>query len=203
MDEEFAALAERLSGEAATPAERALYERAVACAREGTPAAREELARMLETAGQPLWVRELAAFALGTLGDRRAFEPLVLLLNYRDPVRAAAAGAALARLGDARTARAAAALAANPLRTSYALHAVRLLAALRAPESVPTLIGTLERLVGEPGRHWEVAAACIEGLGALGDERAVPALSAARVYPELRTAAGEALARIWRGSPSA
>ncbi len=69
----------------------------------------------------------------------------MLLLNHRDPPRCAAAAQALARLGDPRTARAAAALATNELRVAYALHPVRLLAELRAPEAVPALITTLRR----------------------------------------------------------
>ncbi|MEV6103958.1 HEAT repeat domain-containing protein [Streptomyces sp. NPDC051940] len=200
-DDDFRALTERVRGELKGHGQWALYERTVTFARQGTSTARDELARTLELPGHPLWARELAAFSLGTLGDRRAFETLVLLLNYRDPVRAATAAEALARLGDPRTARAAAALATNPLRTSYSLHAVRLLGRLRAPESVPALISALERLVQGPDHHWAVAAACIEALGAMGDDRAVPVLSSARVFPELREPAGGALARIWRESP--
>jgi HEAT repeat protein len=201
MDDEFQALTRRVRAELHGQREWARFEHAVALARAGTPAAYDELAVILEATGQPLWARELAAFVLGTAGDRRAFEPLVLLLNYRDPARGRTAAVALARLADPRTARAAAALATNPLRTSYALHAVRLLSRLRAPESVPALIATLERLVRGPDHHWQVAVACIEGLGGLGDERAVPALTAARVLPQLRDPAAEALARLWRQGP--
>jgi HEAT repeat protein len=114
----------------------------------------------------------LAAFRLGLAGDGRAFEPLVLLLNHRDAPRCASAAYALARLGDPRTARAAAALATNELRVGYALHPVRLLVALRAPESVPALVTVLERrLAAARDPHREVALACVEGLGALGDPR--------------------------------
>ena len=84
------------------------------------------------------------------MGDRRAFETLILLLNHRDPPRGATAARALARLRDPRTPRAAAALATNPLRTAYAYHPIRLLVTLRAPESVPALMSTLRRLLVDP-----------------------------------------------------
>lgn len=115
---------------------------------------------MLTEPGQPLWARELAAYRLGMAGDHRAFEALVLLLNHRDPARCATAAHALAALGDPRTARAAAALATNELRVAYALHPVRLLAALRAPESAPALITTLERRLGPRDPYRAVALAC-------------------------------------------
>ncbi|NEE22382.1 adenylosuccinate lyase, partial [Streptomyces sp. SID7499] len=97
---------------------------------------------------------------------------LVLLLNHRDPERCVSAAHALARLGDPRTPRAAAALATNALRTAYALHPVRLLTTLRAPESVPALVATLQRLLAPGDPHWRVALACVEGLGSLADEQA-------------------------------
>ncbi|WTL28672.1 adenylosuccinate lyase [Streptomyces sp. NBC_01498] len=156
----------------------------------------EELARVLVAPGHPLWAREIAAFRLGGAGDRRAFETLVLLLNHRDPERCASAARALARLRDPRTPRAAAALATNVLRTAYALHPVRLLAELRAPESVPALIATLERLLAPGETHWRVALACVEGLGRLGDRRALPLLREARAHPRLAGAAAEALSRL-------
>src|SRR5690606_37566843 len=74
-------------------------------------------------------------------------------LNHRDPPRCAAAAHALARLGDPRTARAAAALATNELRVAYALHPVRLLTALRAPEAVPALVTTLRRRLRPQDPH--------------------------------------------------
>ncbi|MBP0458139.1 HEAT repeat domain-containing protein [Streptomyces montanisoli] len=156
----------------------------------------QKLAAVLVAPGQPLWAREIAAFRLGCARDTRAFEALVLLLNHRDPERCVAASHALALLGDPRTPRAAAALATNPLRTAYALHPVRLLTRLRAPESVPALITTLDGLLtpGEP--HWRVALACVEGLGALGDRRAVPVLRAALGHPRLSAAAGRALSSL-------
>ncbi|MGP4000285.1 HEAT repeat domain-containing protein [Streptomyces sp. 8N706] len=197
MDEDFHALADRARGEAAGPAAAAEYVRLVALAR--APVAgdeREEMARVLTQAGRPLWAREIAAFGLACAADRRAFETLVLLLNHRDPERCATAAAALARLGDPRTARAAAALATNPLRTAYALHPVRLLTALRAPESVPALTATLQRLLAPHDPYWRIALACVEGLGALGDDRAVPVLTAARDHPRLAAAASASLARL-------
>lgn len=129
-------------------------------------------------------------------GDRRAFESLVLLLNHRDPPRCASAAHALARLGDPRTARAAAALATNELRVAYALHPVRLLVELRAPEAVPALITTLERRLRPHDPYRRVALACVEGLGALGDDRAGPVLNDALAHPALAQAAVRALARI-------
>lgn len=159
----------------------------------------EELARVLVERERPLWAREIAAFRLGCGGDRRAFEALVLLLNHRDPERCVSAAHALVRLGDPRTPRAAAALATNTLRTAYALHPVRLLTALRAPESVPTLISTLERLLAPDEPHWRVALACVEGLGQLGDAQARPVLQAALPHPRLGGAAEEAISRLPAG----
>ncbi|MFJ7159068.1 HEAT repeat domain-containing protein [Streptomyces sp. NPDC101118] len=156
----------------------------------------EDLAPVLTELEQPLWAREVAAFRLGCAGDRRAFESLVLLLNHRDPPRCASAAHALARLGDPRTARAAAALATNPLRTAYATHAVRLLAELRATESAPALIATLDRLLSPHDPYWRVALACVEGLGTLADPRARPSLTAAQSHPRLAVAATTALRRL-------
>ncbi|WP_254068935.1 HEAT repeat domain-containing protein [Streptomyces sp. TM32] len=196
MEDEFHELTDRVRAELRSPQDLIAYERLLGLARKNSPAGREELARMLVAVERPLWAREIAAFILGCAGDKRAFETLVLLLNYRDPVRCATAAHALARLGDPRTARAAAALATNPLRTAYALHPVRLLAELRAPQSVPALIVTLERLLTPHNPYWRVALACVEGLGALGDRRAVPALTAAVAHPRLAAAAAASLARL-------
>ncbi|MGC0328649.1 HEAT repeat protein [Streptomyces sp. SAI-170] len=158
----------------------------------------DELAQVLVAPGQPLWARELAAFRLGLAGDRRAFESLVLLLNHRDPERCASAAHALARLGDPRTARAAAALATNELRVAYALHPVRLLVELRAPEAVPALITTLQRRLRPHDPYRRVALACVDGLGALGDARARTVLNEALAHPALAEAAVHALARLPR-----
>lgn len=187
MDEDFRSLADRVRDESGG---------SDACERligTGDP---EALAGVLVEREQPLWAREIAAFRLGCAGDRRAFEALVLLLNHRDPERCGSASYALARLGDPRTPGAAAALATNGLRTAYALHPVRLLTELRAPESVPALISTLERLLAPDEPHWRVALACVEGLGRLGDGRARTVLEAARRHPRLGAAAGEALSRL-------
>ncbi len=196
MDEEFRTLTERVRASLSTPQETAAHASLLALVRQGTPAAREQLARILVAPEQPLWARETAAFVLGSAGDRRAFETLVLLLNYREPARCATAARVLARLGDPRTARAAAALATNPLRTAYSLHPIRLLVELRATESVPALVAALERQLGARDRHWAIARACVEGLGAIGDERAIPALTAAAQHIRLSAAAAAALARI-------
>ncbi|MFC9503462.1 adenylosuccinate lyase [Streptomyces sp. NPDC057002] len=158
----------------------------------------DALAGVLTEPGQQLWARELAAFRLGLVGDRRAFEALVLLLNHRDPPRCASAAYALARLGDPRTARAAAALATNELRVAYALHPVRLLVELRAPEAVPALITTLRRRLRPHDPYRRVALACVDGLGTLGDARARPVLDEALAHPVLAEAAVRALGRIPR-----
>lgn len=189
MDEESRTLTERLRGESGGGAR---YERLVA---DEDP---DVLAAVLTEAGQPLWARELAAFRLGVAGDRRAFESLVLFLNHRDPQRCASAAYALARLGDPRTARAAAALATNELRVAYALHPVRLLVRLAAPESVPALITTLRRRLTPHDPYRSVALACVEGLGVLADTRARPVLDEALAHPALAEAAVRALARIPR-----
>ncbi|MFJ9811946.1 HEAT repeat domain-containing protein [Streptomyces sp. NPDC101158] len=160
------------------------------------PLATEELHRALTAPGQPLWAREIAAFRLGLAGDPRAFEALVLLLNHRDPERCVSAAHALTRLGDPRTARAAAALATNELRVAYALLPVRLLAALGAPESVPALVTVLGRRLAPADPHWRVGLACVEGLGALGDPGARDVLEAALPHPRFGGAAREALARL-------
>ncbi|MEV8531968.1 adenylosuccinate lyase [Streptomyces sp. NPDC051211] len=189
---------ERLRAEAAAQAAieadgLAEYERLAA-------AAADELAEALTAGGLPLWARELAAYRLGLAGDRRAFEALVLLLNHRDPPRCAAAAEALAVLGDPRTARAAAALATNELRTAYALQPVRLLTALRAPESAPALMTTLARRLAPHDPYWRVALACVEGLGVLADPRARELLTRAQSHPRLAVAATEAL-RALPGAP--
>ncbi|MGK5692034.1 adenylosuccinate lyase [Streptomyces sp. URMC 128] len=187
MDEELRSLTERLRQESgASPA----FERLVATDD------LDALAAVLTEPGQPLWARELAAFRLGLAGDRRAFESLVLLLNHRDPPRCACAAYALARLGDPRTARAAAALATNELRVAYALHPVRLLVELRAPEAVPALITTLRRRLRPHDPYRRVALACVDGLGTLGDARARPVLNEALAHPVLAEAAVRALGRI-------
>ncbi|MDT0387926.1 adenylosuccinate lyase [Streptomyces sp. DSM 41921] len=187
MDEELRSLTERLRQESgASPA----FERLVATDD------LDALAGVLTEPGQPLWARELAAFRLGLAGDRRAFESLVLLLNHRDPPRCASAAYALARLGDPRTARAAAALATNELRVAYALHPVRLLVELRAPEAVPALITTLRRRLRPHDPYRRVALACVDGLGTLGDGRAGPVLNEALAHPALAEAAVRALGRI-------
>ncbi|MET7378658.1 adenylosuccinate lyase [Streptomyces sp. NPDC005526] len=189
MDEELRSLTERLRLESG---DSTAYGHLVAT---GDP---DELAEVLTAPGQPLWARELAAFRLGLTGDRRAFESLVLFLNHRDPQRCAGAAYALARLGDPRTARAAAALATNELRVAYALHPVRLLTELRAPEAVPALITTLERRLRPHDPYRRVALACVEGLGSLGDARARPVLTEALAHPALAEAAARALSRIPR-----
>lgn len=208
MDEESGSLTRSLTGSPTDPLAESLTGRLreeagpageAECARLAATADPEELARVLVEPGRPLWCRELAAFRLGCAGDRRAFEALVLLLNHRDPERGACAAHALAELHDPRTPRAAAALATNPLRSAYALHPVRLLTTLRAPESAPALIAALEGLLAPEVPHWPVALACVEGLGQLGDLRARPVLESALPHPRLSGAAADALSRLPAG----
>ncbi|MFF4245573.1 adenylosuccinate lyase [Streptomyces sp. NPDC001822] len=190
MDEEFRSLTDRIAGEAGESEALRLLLATEDC---------EQLAQVLVERERPLWAREIAAFRLGCRGDRRAFEALVLLLNHRDPERCVSAAHALRLLGDPRTPRAAAALATNSMRTAYALHPVRLLTALRAPESVPALVSTLRRLLTPDEPHWRVALACVEGLGDLEDGRARPVLEAALPHPRLGAAAAAALSRLPAG----
>ncbi|MEU2433870.1 MULTISPECIES: HEAT repeat domain-containing protein [unclassified Streptomyces] len=192
MDADLLDLARRTAAELTGPADEELHRRLTATADPDT------LAAVLTESERPLWAREIAAFRLGCAGDRRAFEPLVLLLNHRDPERCVSASYALRRLGDPRTPRAAAALATNELRVAYALLPVRLLTALRAPESAPALITTLERRLAPGDPHWRLALACVEGLGSLADDRARPVLEAARSHPRLSAAASAALSRLSR-----
>ncbi|MFI8519644.1 HEAT repeat domain-containing protein [Streptomyces sp. NPDC085481] len=191
-DPEFCSMIDRLREEAGN--DRGEIPAAFgALAETGDP---EELHRVLTAPAQPLWAREIAAFRLGLAGDPRAFEALVLLLNHRDPERCVSAAYALTRLGDPRTARAAAALATNELRVAYALLPVRLLARLRAPESVPALVTVLGRRLAADDPHWRVGLACVEGLAALADERSRDVLEAALPHPRLGGAAREALGRL-------
>ncbi|EFL03536.1 magnesium or manganese-dependent protein phosphatase [Streptomyces sp. SPB78] len=191
MNKELRALTDRLRCEAVVEGERAVEE----CERLARTAGPEELAGVLSDPGRPLWARELAAYRLGTAKDPRAFETLVLFLNHRDPQRCATAAQALAALGDPRTARAAAALATNELRVAYAGQAVRLLTTLRAPESVPALIATLERRLVRNDPYRNVALACVAGLGVLGDRRGAPR------PPGRRTAPGPWRRRLRRARP--
>lgn len=192
MNKELRSLTDRLRREAVIDGEQAAAE----CERLARKAGHEELVELLTAPGRPLWARELAAYRLGTAKDPRAFETLVLFLNHRDPQRCEAAARALAALGDPRTARAAASLVTNELRVAYALHAVKLLTTLRAPESVPALIATLERRLGRNDPYRTVALACVAGLGVLGDRRARRVLQSAQRHPGLGAAAAAALARI-------
>ncbi|MFC9020165.1 adenylosuccinate lyase, partial [Streptomyces albidoflavus] len=81
---------------------------------------------------------------------------------------------------------------------AYALHPVRLLVALRAPEAVPALIAVLERRLAPGDRYQAVALACADGLGELGDPCARPVLRAALGRPGLAIVARGALDRLPR-----
>jgi HEAT repeat protein len=181
---------------AADPEQDVVAEALLALGRLDHPTAREHLAAVLYGPSHSLDDRLIASVALGRAGDRRAFETLVLFLNHRDGRRNIAAADALARLGDPRTARAAAALATNRLRIAYALAAVRLLGRLRAEESLPALTSTLAWLMDEGRTAYQAAAGCVEELGRLGDARAVPVLTRAVADRRLRVAAVDSLGRI-------
>ncbi|WP_340556669.1 hypothetical protein [Streptomyces sp. GSL17-111] len=190
MDDTLRAMAERVEEEDGPTRDRLLALAATAPARAD---ARDALAEWLTAVGRPLWQQEMAAYALALAGDRRAFETLVFLLNHRDSGRGENAAEGLFRLADPRTGRAAAALAGNALRTAYAVHPVRLLARLRAPEAAPTLSALLRRLLAGPEHHWPVARACVEGLAVLADPASRPLLTDALAHPPLRPAAEAAL----------
>ncbi|MDX3096514.1 HEAT repeat domain-containing protein [Streptomyces sp. ME19-03-3] len=178
------------------PDESVAAEALVALWRLDVPEARDRLAAVLTEPSRTVAERLAAAVLLGRAGDRRAFETLVLFLNHRDPWNNVAAAEALTRLGDPRTARAAATLATNRLRIVHALAAVRLLGRLRAAESLPALTSTLTWLLDEGRTLHQAAAGCVEELGRLGDARAVPVLTRAAADPSLRAAAVESLGRI-------
>ncbi|MGV2922485.1 adenylosuccinate lyase, partial [Streptomyces alfalfae] len=55
---------------------------------------------------------------------------------------------------------------------------------------------TLQRRLVPHDPFGKIALACVEGLGALGDARARPVLTAARNHPRLAAAAAAALARL-------
>ncbi|WP_431783559.1 hypothetical protein [Streptomyces chumphonensis] len=199
MDDTLRAMAEDVAEEDGPARDRLL---ALAAAAPARTDARDALTEWLTVVGRPLWQQEMAAYALALAGDPRAFETLVFLLNHRDPVRGERAAEGLFALADPRTGRAAAALAGNALRTAYALHPVRLLARLRAPEAAPTLSALLRRLLAGPERHWPVARACVEGLAALADPACRPLLTDALAHPPLRPAAEAALRALpSRGAP--
>ncbi|MBB1251888.1 adenylosuccinate lyase [Streptomyces sp. OF3] len=185
------------TGGAADGGEGSAEHRRLAAAVARGPEGHPELAAVLTESGRPVWAREVAACALADGGDRRAFETLVFLLNYREATRAECAAEALLRLGDPRTGRAAAALATNELRAAYALHPVLLLTRLAGPESVPALVTALRARL-RPGAvpYWGLARACARGLGELGDPRARPVLTEAAAFPRLREAATDALRRL-------
>ncbi|MDX2811053.1 HEAT repeat domain-containing protein [Streptomyces sp. PA03-5A] len=181
---------------AGDPDESVAEEALVALWRRDVPEARDRLAAVLTEPSRSVQERLVASVLLGRAGDRRAFETLVLFLNHRDAWNTLAAAEALIRLGDPRTARAAAALATNRLRIRYALAAVHLLGRLRAPESLPALTSTLTWLMDEGRTGYQAAAGCVEELGRLADVRAVPVLTRAVADPRLRAAAVDSLGRI-------
>jgi HEAT repeat protein len=152
-------------------------------------------------------VRASAAFSLGLLGDRAAFDPLVARLSDAAvPVRVAAT-AALGALGDARAVallwpllgdaeaqvRVAAAKALQQLGQPQWLQRVTgcsddFARIARYPEA-----GSFEALLhGLKQQQWRAA----EALGDLGDARAVPELVPALTTLELCRAACEALGKL-------
>jgi HEAT repeat protein len=168
-------------------------------------------------------VRQLAARALGDIGDTRAVEPLIAAMRGREDLRAIAATALgqiddiraeeplLAALKDgASNVRAAAARALGRLGDVAAVE--RLIAALKDHESV--VRGAAVEALGEIGdpRAVEPLIGCLKGredvrvaaavaLGVIGDARAVEPLIVALKDWRVCVPAAEALARI--GAPAA
>lgn len=161
---------------------------ALAVGRVGLPDGVPQLVRVLQTDKDPE-VRQMAAFALGLVGDSTAVEPLRLALTDPSPLIAGRAAEALGLIGDtasaaaigqlvAAHAAAAAAIAVDEVRQPLdpAADALRLgvfaLVRLKAYEPLAAAV------LGPDGesrvRWWPVAFA----LSRLEDKRALPALLA-------------------------
>ncbi|MGE3273613.1 MAG: HEAT repeat domain-containing protein [Vicinamibacterales bacterium] len=149
------------------------------------------------------FVQREVARLLGAIGTPAAVQPLQVLLRRPDPRVLQPAVAALAGIDDPSAARALQTVlraAAGPAREAV----IATLVALQDARVVPLLA----RVVGESdglGEDHAVVIDALGALGALGDDRAVPAIAAAtrqrRVLSwgrttRLRTTALEALARI-------
>ena len=168
-------------------------------------------------------VRQLAAKALGDIGDVRAVEPLIAALRGREDLRAVAATALgqiddiraveplLAALKDgASNVRAAAARALGRLGDVGAVE--RLIAALKDHESVVRQAAAaglgeigdpraVEPLIANLKGRENVRVAVAVALGVIGDARAVEPLIVALKDWRVCVPAAEALARI--GAPAA
>ena len=150
----------------------------------------EALIEIIATADEDSFLDQNAASRLGTLKDAKGFEPLVKLLAANRPTVRAAAVTALGWMGDPRavdhllapmydrdpTVRAEAALALGNLKASVAV--AQLLVLLRADNDA------------------NVRAAAAEGLGRLGDARALDSLVTAHFKDEFTVRIASALALV-------
>jgi aminopeptidase N len=135
------------------------------------PASVEALAAALR--GDPFWaVRASAARALGRMRRDDAREALLAAFDDAHPRVRRAVAAALGELrGDARAARALAARL-EPGDASYFVEAEAALALGRT--RTPLALEVLPRVLGRASFQDIIHTRAIEGLGATGDERAIP-----------------------------
>jgi HEAT repeat protein len=138
-----------------------------------------------------VWVRRTATYALGTIGDPRAYEPLVAALNSGDWEVRAAAVTALCDLRDARAVEPIAARLADESalvrkRVPWAL--VKLVGA----RALPLLSGALK------DRDAEIRAAALGAIAEAGDVLNLHALVAALADEngDVRSAAIQALGKL-------
>jgi VWFA-related protein len=139
--------------------------------------------------------RRKAAEWLGAVGAGAAAEPLLRALEDRSPEVRAAAAASLGRIRDPRAIPALVGLLGDPDgRTSRAA-----LEALQGfgPAAVPALIGTLER--GRPSAQVDA----LRALAAIGDARAIQAITRLALPPPPATASPTGAAHEPRGRPDA
>jgi HEAT repeat protein len=137
---------------------------------EGIEVGDSEVESLISTLrGGSVGARCNAADALGDLGDPRAVEPLIGVLDYAKALRDAAA-AALVKIGDAAVEPVAGVLFAH---STARIRAAEILGDIGDPRGVEPLITALQ--IGAPPVRRRVAAA----LGKIGDPRAVEPLSTA------------------------
>jgi len=166
-------------------------------------------------------IREIAAVALGKIGDSRAVDPLIVML--KDPTRGrttscghlkridnpqmvellitaiqqsecqvrTAAAEALGRIGDSQAVALLGAACSDPNLT-VCRAAAKALGAIGDPKAVPTLLAALH------AADFQLREAAAAALGEIGDDRAVEPLITAFQDAELHVyeAAGTALAKI-------
>lgn len=159
---------------------------ALAVGRVGLPEASPSLVRLLQTDSDPE-VRQMAAFALGLLGDSGAVEPLRQALADPLPLVAGRAAEALGLIGDTASAAAighlvgahvAAAAAVSPdeirVQADPAVEAFRLgVYALTRLKAYEPLAAAVLNPDGQPRVHWWPVAYAFQRIE---DKRALPAL---------------------------